>query len=272
MAGKMNTRGFFRTLLYSLSPVHYRELIEDRKRDLFSHFLFVLLIFIIISSILFIPSYSPLPKKLNMEFNKFTEFKIDTDVITTEPAHFGFLTIDTPLKTPPENKKGVVISNEFIQIKFLPFIKPQLMKTDDFRDVLKNVDIIVGNIVLFGLSLVPYFIMLFYFYQALKIGIMIIIFSMIFFFLTKMFDETFSYREIFRISGYASIFLMIELLLMPYKAPWFIENLIPVLLYVAFIYIVLSYLKTHKGPIKKKDDELTDADLDIFRGANIKGL
>ncbi|MBD3259379.1 hypothetical protein GF371_01985 [Candidatus Woesearchaeota archaeon] len=268
----MDLKKYFKKAGEQINPIAYHDLMQDKYRYVIKHFLVLLLLLTVISSVLYIPKFIILPQQFENEFQKFDTFSLDIDIATKEPVNFGLLTIDTTATEPPE-KRGIYITNDTVQVQFLPFTTPSRAKTSDFKDLTKATPTIKANLILGTIMLIPYLIFLMWFYHAIKFLLLILLTAAAAIIITRTFRGEIKSSYALKTCFYGSIFLMLELFIQPFSSSWQVNALVPYIIYAIFVIITLIFLKVtekdyHKYK-KKKTEEKKEEHRDIFSGTKI---
>jgi hypothetical protein len=268
----MDLKKYFKKAGEQVNPTLYHDLMGDKYRYIIKHFLVLLLLLTIISSVLYIPKFIIIPQQFEKEFQKFDKFSIDMDVSTTGPVNFGLVTIDTTVNEPP-NKRGIYITNNTVQVQLLPFTRPGRANPGDFKDLTKATPTIKANLILASIMLIPYLIFLMFLYHAVKYLLLILLTSGIMIILIRTFKGEIKSGMAMKTCFYGSIFLMLELFIQPFSARWQINALIPYIIYVVFVITTLVFLKVTEKDYheyhKRKRDEKEEEHVDIFSGSKI---
>ncbi|MBW2987787.1 hypothetical protein KY336_04520 [Candidatus Woesearchaeota archaeon] len=268
----MDLKKYFKKAGEQVNPTLYHDLMGDKYRYIIKHFLVLLLLLTIISSVLYIPKFIIIPQQFEKEFQKFETFSIDMEVSTTGPVNFGLVTIDTTVNEPPR-KRGIYITNSTVQVQLLPFTKPGRANPGDFQDLTKATPTIKANLILASIMLIPYLIFLMFIYHAVKYLLLILLTAGIMIILIRTFKGEIKSRMAMKTCFYASIFLMLELFIQPFNSRWQINALIPYIIYVVFIITTLVFLKVTEKDYheyhRRKKQEKEEEHVDIFSGSKI---
>ncbi len=264
-------RGFFIILGMSFIPSRYHDLIYMRKRVILKYLFFLLLFVIIITSFFYIPQLKLLGYQLDREFSKFEKFNLDADVSTREPVKIGLITIDTDLPPSEAYKvKGILFTKDLMQVNL---IAPIVMDIKDWQNVLQNTKTLKANIILITILLAPYFFILYFFFNLIKYILYALLASILVLVLFRTLQQEVHFYKLIRISGFASVFLMLELFLKPFETPWYMRTLTPIIIYLCFIIITNMYVENTKViKDKKASREAEEAEEDVFRKTKIPGL
>jgi len=267
-------KGFFTILGMSLVPSRYHDLIYMRKRVILKYLFFLLLFVIIITSFFYIPQLKILGSQLDREFSKFEKFNLDADVVTKESVRIGFITIDTNMDPSEAYKvKGILFTNDLVQINI---ITPSVIPITALKNVLQNTKTIKANIILITVLLAPYFFILYFFYNLVKYLLYAFIASILVLVLFRVMQQEVHFHKLIRISGFASVFLMLELFLKPFGMPWYIHTLTPIIIYLCFIIITNMYVESTKvlkdNKVSKEVQQAEDDVEDVFKRTKIPGL
>ena len=267
-------KGFFTILGMSLVPSRYHDLIYMRKRVILKYLFFLLLFVIIITSFFYIPQLKILGSQLDNEFSKFEKFNLDADVVTKEPVKIGLVTIDTNLPPSEAYKvKGILFTRDLMQVNL---ITPIVMDITDWKNVLQNTNTLKANIILITILLAPYFFILYFFFNLVKYIIYALLASILILVLFRTLQQEVHFHKLIRISGFATVFLILELFLKPFGTPWYIHTLTPIIIYLCFIVITNMYVESTKvlkdNKVSKEVQQAEDDVEDVFKRTKIPGL
>jgi len=199
---------------------------------------------------------------------------LDADVVTKESVRIGFITIDTNMDPSEAYKvKGILFTNDLVQINI---ITPSVIPITALKNVLQNTKTIKANIILITVLLAPYFFILYFFYNLVKYLLYAFIASILVLVLFRVMQQEVHFHKLIRISGFASVFLMLELFLKPFGMPWYIHTLTPIIIYLCFIIITNMYVESTKvlkdNKVSKEVQQAEDDVEDVFKRTKIPGL
>lgn len=243
----MNLRIFFRDLGDCFNPSKYHILIDDRFRQILKFFFCALFLFLVVASILFVPKLVILPFQAEKELAKFSEFSVDAKVKTTEPVNLGFITIDTKAEQIPD-KKGLFITNDTMQVNLLPFgLGKNQAQLDDLKDLTRNRKTIKVNLLIGTILLLPYIFILLYVYSAVKYLLLALLVAAFIVVSTRTLKGVVKARVVLKVALYATPLLMFELILQVFTPEWYINTLLPFVLFLLFNIVVNVILsKEHR--------------------------
>lgn len=252
-------------------PQKYKKLTEDYSlRRCALYFLTLLILVSLVTGLLYIPSLLEAPEQIQKEFSKLNNITFNVELDTEGEAKFGFLTVDMNTNKSLD-RTGILIANQRLEYKLIPFTSPKVISDKDFEEVVNNpgsIESLVGLVVLF---IAPYLLLLLFLYHLVKYLIIILLVSSLIIMLIRTSKGDINGKPVYKAGFFAAFLLMLELPLQVFVDSWMVHSLIPFLLFLIFFLIIIFYLRPEEIIEKKekKDDFVEDyVEGDVFADAN----
>ncbi len=244
----------------SLNILKYGELKARTIRLPLTHFFVVLLLAVIISGIIYIPTVISFSNSVKESLDSFERFRLNPDIETDSPAVIwsdDFLVFDT------QGNRSANASRYYVDSDFLHYdYGTRRRELTRVGDIVENSDLLGNMILLFAFISLPSFLMSYFILSFLLIGSIVISSALLIWVVTRFprkKKRKASFRGILVCCLYASTILAIALLLNSIYSGLGI--------YLIIIFLVYSYIgtiqkvrdteKQHKKKEKKSsgDDE-----------------
>ncbi|MCP3684145.1 MAG: DUF1189 domain-containing protein [bacterium] len=245
---------FISTFLHSLYPLKYKQLSNRGIKDAFAYFFIMLFVFSIIALLISLPALFTLGSHLNAQLSKFETLSIDVDIETKEPVVFDRLgvVVDSTGQTEYEGNKILITKEELIGKPVLCLLyKPMCLisgeeiraPTSQWENVLENQDSSTRLVQSLMIVALPALFVVLYCFFALKYLILMLLFSIIGFVITRILLFETHFVRIFKIALYSTtIMALIEIINLSfgyklYGAP---------LILFAIVFIIGLFMIIHK--------------------------
>ncbi len=203
-------RRLFVGVAESFNPMKYKVLKQSSLRSASVHFLFVVLIGVLISSVLYYPALFSLPGDVKNAFSGFETFRLTPDIETIEPVLIlgsDFLIFDTSGEMSPNSSRYFVDGNHL----YYDFGTKQ-RDLSRVGDLIEHKDLIFGMMNFLMVVLIPSFIVGFYVMSLILFSILILVVVLIFLLFSKMFKKKVSFVELISVGFHAATFLSLAMI------------------------------------------------------------
>ncbi|MBW3012276.1 DUF1189 domain-containing protein [Candidatus Woesearchaeota archaeon] len=229
----MEYKELFKKIFSSFIPSEYSEFAEKGFKDVFKHLFFVLFIFIMIMAVTNIPKVVMYPAKFSSEFEKFETFNISVNASASEVVDLWLFKIDTNNNS-EISREGVMFSKDYLQIKYLRFMPPIKEDITLYKNLVTSSSQVMGKLILFGVLLIPSLLFASYLYYLIKFMLFIIIATLIGFIIARVAKHEISFSAAYKACIFASPMLMLELVVRVFNMGIWVEQLIPLILFLVY--------------------------------------
>lgn len=237
----MDIKKNFLTILKSINPYSYDELVDRRFSDAIKYLIFVLIVATTISLVLFVPKLFFMTEDIRLAYDNFDSASINAEYSFNQ----SFILIDDPIiRFDHNNSMGdetaLITDDSLYYRKFLLFGPVTSIQINKIVD-LKSGDSLTKNLVLFLLpSLFFWGFILFTIYFVLVILLMIL-FGLIFLWIARI---NIKILRVIKIAMYSStIFICLQLIILPFYRMIYV----PVIAYVIIFILVLFVYKEEES-------------------------
>ena len=229
---------YFFTIIRSLSPDSYKQLVTDSVVQAFKYFSFIFIICYVVMGLFFIPTLFGFSGYLDNKFAEFEELKVDISLKTNAPVMLSkqpIVVVDSE-KTLQEDEK-VLITKDSVFYK--TFFKKGIVSFADFKDVLSNKEQIKSYISILFWLILPSLAVLFLVYSFVKYMVFVYLLAGIGFFMTRLIRYKIRYSNLLKISFYSiTSMLIIDLAFFKYHVPFFIPLILNLIVFAIAVFIV----------------------------------
>lgn len=213
--------GFLRTFVSSLSFPSYERLAGSKLKDTFKYLAKLVLVFLVICCLLYIPQVINFSKDVDKTLDKFSNLTVTVEsaqkapVVLLEKDKGRMITIDTTSNaTSIDNGRMLITSENIIKKSWLG---TSITSIRGYSDVLAHREVYKGLAFMLLLIAVPSIIAFGYIGYLIKYIALSLIVSFLIFVFIRVIRYEVTYKEVFNSTVYAmTIAVMIELLLKPF--------------------------------------------------------
>ena len=267
----MGWKQFFFDIKNSFGVNNYTKLCNYSTMYAFSYFMKLLLLFVIITGLLYLPSFSDIPEKAEKEFAKFDNISFEVNAEGNEAANFGPLTVDLSSSNRSLEGRGILITSNKVESKFFPFSKKSSTNYLELKDLINDEEKLGNFVKKVSIFLAPYLLLLLFFYHAVKYFIIIIATATLIIMIVRTFHGDIPAKATYKAGFFASIFMLLELPLQVFIDSWIINTLFPYLIFLIFLLIVLFSFEPERIKVSKKEYDSLKEELnkDLFADTGI---
>lgn len=247
----MEMKEFSKKIFSSFIPAEYDNFVQKPMKEVFVHFVLVLLVFVLLVAVLNVPKAAMYPEKFGAEFSKFSQFKVNVNATAKEPVDLWLVSIDTNNNTNLK-EEGVRFSKNYLQIKYLSFMPPVKENISEYKDFIKSSDKVRGKLIFLGILLIPSLLFAAYLYYFIKFSLIILIATIVGLVISRIAKHDIEFLSIIKVCIFASPFLMLELLLRVFNLGILIEQLAPLVLFALWTAIAVYRVGGGMGVVKKR--------------------
>lgn len=239
---------FYRKILGSLNPFNYGDYSEFPIKLSFNYLNALIFSSMILMLLLFIPAVTTWPATISSEMNKFSQFKVSTNVSTIEPLKFPnenpFLVINA--KSNFSSDAPIIIDGSKIYYK-LAWNRYNANFTN-YSDVKLNKEKYIPVILTILALMIPSLLLGMYLWFLLKFLAVIVVMTTIAFVVTRLVKYDMQFKRILNIAFHASTLTVIaSLILIPFAIKTYALEYVPF-----FIYLIFGIISAGKDSDKKK--------------------
>ena len=198
-------RRLFVGVAESFNPLKYKVLKQNSVKSAFVHFLFVVLIGVLLSSVLYYPALISFPNDVKSAFSGFETFRLNPDIETTEPVVIlgeDYLVFDTNEVRSPNSSRYFV---DGVHLYYDYGTKQRDLSR--VGDLLEHKDLVFGMMNFFMVVLIPSFIVSFYILSLIVFFTLILILTIMFILFSKLFKKKANFTELVSSGFHAATFL-----------------------------------------------------------------
>lgn len=258
---------FVQTLLHSLNPVWYTNIVELKPKKTIMHMILVLVFSMAVMCVLFLPSILNLESSLERDLAAFQAFKIDGVVNMTEPVLIPKSDPEVIFSINDEKRmiddEKLLVTKEYVYFK--PFGRPLRIDINKLFEPLKYKDEAAGFLSIFFIVLIPALLLFLFVVFALKYAFLIGLGAGLAFFVLKvLLLHKISFKRIFNVVAYAATLLIfLEIVFIPLNGNILVPlfqflfldfYLIPVIIFIGYIVASLWVVES-KTPSEHKSSE-----------------
>lgn len=221
----MSLYSFIKEVVASFNPFGYEHISHKGVRKSVNYLLLILLLAFFIAGVFSVPKLFDLKDYFDNELSKFSELKLGGKINMTSPIYLPLqdtkIIIDTTGTHTEIGKEKLLITKD--KIHYRPYKKVMSMSTDVVKDLGENKDKISQLAVIVFLLILPSFIIAGYVLLFLKYLIIVLLSSLIIYFLLDLTEFRQRWRKTFAITAHAvTIMVLIEVLSVLFSTRWLV--------------------------------------------------
>jgi hypothetical protein len=251
----MALKEFFKNALSAVNPKSYDDFVRNSYKEVFRHFFLLLFFAMLLFLALNIPKLATFQPDFQRELAKFDIFTINVNATTKEPANLLLFSIDTKNNTEP-GSEGLMFTKDYLMIKYLPYLPATKENLSQYKNVVSSSAVYQTKIFILVLLLLPSIAIALYLYYSAKFLLIITLATIIGFIIARIAKHDITFSAVFKTAVYASIFLVLELVLRVFISNMWIQQLAPLAIFILFFTIGVAgakHKKTGYREIKGKD-------------------
>jgi hypothetical protein len=196
-------------VLDSLNPFKYRVLRQHVLKNAFRHFLIILAFGVLLSGFIYIPQFFGYVDDVKIAYASVETLQLNPVIATSEPVTIGELVIDTEEERSP-NASKLYVSNELFYYDYGTKVK-SLREMGDVKEIVGK---LITSLPVLIIVLIPSFLVASYIFVGVAFILLILIMALLLkaLMLNMKKEKRISFKELFSIGLYASIFLCLGLI------------------------------------------------------------
>lgn len=213
--------GFLRKFATSLNFLAYERFTESKISDSFKYLAKIILVFFVISCLLYIPKLITLSDKLDKDLGKFSNLTIKVDgdqkepVILFEKDSRRMVTIDKESNATEVAEGKYLVTSENVVKK--TWLGTEVTSIEGYSNVIAHKDFYKAALFVLLLFILPGIILFGYLACLIKYIVLALIVSFLILIVVRLIRYEIAYRQVLNATIYAfTITVMVELLIMPF--------------------------------------------------------
>ena len=260
----MGFADFLRTVFHSVNPNSFADLSGRSFKESMEYFLSILFVSFVLMILLLVPAMMMIPKSIETTMEDFSVLSLGINLETTKPVELPskkpYVVIDTTGTHENISDEKVFVTRDTVFMKngmcfwFEPAClfypkesKVKATSLSDYSDLKthsKTISQLITTLLMFA---VPTFVIFLFFLLAVKYFIIILLVTLIALAFARLIKKDTAFSRLFRVATYAAtIMIVLEVALLPFKFKMYMAPLI------AFIVLVIigTYLLTEEEVVK----------------------
>ncbi|HLD43299.1 MAG TPA: DUF1189 family protein [Candidatus Nanoarchaeia archaeon] len=231
---------FFKTIIETLSPHHYKIIASRKKRYVIAYFYSLIFFSLFLSLLIAAPAYTQSASRVDEALSKFSVLNLTVKMETTSPILIPsgnpYITIDTEGKV---NRTSEFVFADADGFAVHSFFATKNYKWSSFGDLLEKREFLKDILSVGFLASLPVLLFVLFIGYSIKYTMVWAVSILLGYFLAKLMRLHVKFTRVIRVTGFASTWIILpELLIMPY---FFQKYLFPLSIFGFRIY-VLPYL------------------------------